>query len=115
MAERSVVLVIAITYHFLKSIISMVEDVRSGGKIAKDYMTAYLTESVGCQTLKCSVGYAMQKTTSFVKTILMEIDLLSSGSNIDVIVQRYVDYTGNTEVTKNGEKITWEKTATQTA
>lgn len=28
---------------------------------------------------------------------------------VDVIVQRYVDYTGNTEVIKNGEKITWQK------
>lgn len=28
----------------------------------------------------------------------------------DVIVQRYVDYTGKTEVIKNGEKITWKKT-----
>lgn len=27
---------------------------------------------------------------------------------VDVIVQRYVDYTGNTEVIKNGEKITWQ-------
>ena len=28
---------------------------------------------------------------------------------IDVIVQRYVDYTSNTEVIKNGEAITWQK------
>ena len=30
---------------------------------------------------------------------------------VDVIVQRYVDYTGNTEVIKNGEKITWQTKA----
>lgn len=24
-----------------------------------------------------------------------------------IIVQRYVDYTGNKEIIKNGEKITW--------
>jgi len=28
---------------------------------------------------------------------------------VDVIVQRYVDYTGDTEIIKNGEKITWQK------
>lgn len=28
---------------------------------------------------------------------------------VDVIVQRYVDYTGNEEIVKNGEKITWNK------
>jgi DNA modification methylase len=28
---------------------------------------------------------------------------------VDVIVQRYVDYTGNTEIIRNGEKITWQK------
>jgi hypothetical protein len=28
---------------------------------------------------------------------------------VDVIVQRYCDYTGNTEVIKNGEKITWNQ------
>lgn len=33
---------------------------------------------------------------------------------VDVIVQRYVDYTGNTEVIKNGEKITWQKTMSVT-
>lgn len=27
---------------------------------------------------------------------------------VDVIVQRYVDYTGNTEVIKNGKPITWQ-------
>lgn len=105
-AERSVVLVIAITYHFLKSIISMVADVKSGGKIAKGYMTEYLVESVVYQTLKYYVGYVMQKTTSFVKTILMGIDLLLCGS--DVIVQRYVEYIGDKEIIKNGEKITWD-------
>lgn len=29
---------------------------------------------------------------------------------IDVIVQRYVDYTGNNNIIKNGKKITWQKT-----
>ncbi len=29
---------------------------------------------------------------------------------IDVIVQRYVDYTGNTTIRRNGEEITWPKT-----
>lgn len=28
---------------------------------------------------------------------------------VDVIIQRYVDYTGNTEIIKNGEKIKWER------
>ena len=28
---------------------------------------------------------------------------------VDVIVQRYVDYTGNNEIIKNGEKIIWQK------
>lgn len=28
---------------------------------------------------------------------------------VDVIVQRYVDYTGNQEIIKNGEKIIWQK------
>lgn len=28
---------------------------------------------------------------------------------VDVIVQRYVDYTGNTTIIKNGQEITWEK------
>ena len=27
---------------------------------------------------------------------------------IDVIVQRYVDYTGNNKIKKNGKEITWE-------
>jgi DNA modification methylase len=34
---------------------------------------------------------------------------------IDVIVQRYVDYTGNEEIIKNGVKETWNKTATKSA
>ena len=29
---------------------------------------------------------------------------------VDVIVQRYVDYTGVTEIKKNGIMMTWEKT-----
>ena len=29
---------------------------------------------------------------------------------IDVIVQRYVDYTGNENIIKNGEPIVWKKT-----
>jgi site-specific DNA-methyltransferase (adenine-specific) len=33
---------------------------------------------------------------------------------IDVIVQRYVDYTGNTEVVKNGKIEKWEKTMSKT-
>lgn len=33
---------------------------------------------------------------------------------IDIIVQRYVDYTGNEEIIKNGEKIKWEKTMSKT-
>lgn len=33
---------------------------------------------------------------------------------IDVIVQRYVDYTGNATIKKNGEEITWSKTPTKT-
>lgn len=31
----------------------------------------------------------------------------------DVIVQRYVDYTGNENIIKNGEKIVWQKSADQ--
>jgi DNA modification methylase len=31
---------------------------------------------------------------------------------IDVIVQRYVDYTGNTEIKKNGKILTWQKRKT---
>lgn len=33
---------------------------------------------------------------------------------IDVIVQRYVDYTGNATIKRNGEQITWSKTPTKT-
>jgi len=32
---------------------------------------------------------------------------------VDVIVQRYVDYTGNTEIKKNGKKIIWEQEKSQ--
>ena len=32
----------------------------------------------------------------------------------DVIVQRYVDYTGNEEVIKNGVKEIWKKTVSKT-
>lgn len=32
---------------------------------------------------------------------------------IDVIVQRYVDYTGNATIKKNGEEIVWKKTPTK--
>lgn len=32
---------------------------------------------------------------------------------VDVIVQRYVDYTGNEKVIKNGKQITWPKSKTQ--
>lgn len=28
---------------------------------------------------------------------------------VDVIVQRYVDYTGNTKIKKNGKEIIWQK------
>ena len=35
----------------------------------------------------------------------MELD----SKYVDVIVQRYIDYTGNNEIMKNGEKITWQK------
>ncbi len=107
MEERSVVLVTAATYHFLKSIISMVEGVKNGGKIVKTYMTESLQESEEYQTLKYYVGYVMRKTTYFIKTMLMEIDLLLFGN--DVIVQRYVDYTGNEYITKNGIPTTWTK------
>jgi len=107
--ERSVVLVIATTYHFLRSIISMAEDVKNGEKIVKGYMTAYLMVREKFQTLKCCVEYVMQKITSFVKTILMETGSLLFGSNTDVIVQRYVDYTGNENIIKNGEPIIWKK------
>jgi hypothetical protein len=40
----------------------------------------------------------------------MGIDLLSYGSNVDVIVQRYVDYVDNPIVKLNGEIIQWNKT-----
>lgn len=33
----------------------------------------------------------------------------SNLSNIDVIVQRYVDYTGNDKIKKNGQEIIWKK------
>ncbi len=33
---------------------------------------------------------------------------------VDVIVQRYVDYTGDDKIKKNGEKITWNKTPQKT-
>ena len=33
---------------------------------------------------------------------------------VDVIVQRYVDYTGNEEIIKNGETIIWKKTEMKT-
>lgn len=33
---------------------------------------------------------------------------------VDVIVQRYVDYTGNGIIKKNGEEITWKKTQGET-
>lgn len=33
---------------------------------------------------------------------------------VDVIVQRYVDYTGNATIKKNGQEITWEKTTEKT-
>ncbi len=85
----------------------MVEDVKSGGKIVKDYMTESLMESEEYQTLKYYVGSVMQKTISFVKIISLEIDLLLCGS--DVIVQRYVDYTGNENIKLNGEDIVWKK------
>ena len=32
---------------------------------------------------------------------------------VDVIVQRYVDFTGNASIKKNGEEITWNKTPTK--
>ena len=32
---------------------------------------------------------------------------------VDVIVQRYVDYTGQTEIKKNGTIMTWQKSQTQ--
>lgn len=32
---------------------------------------------------------------------------------VDVIVQRYVDYTGNTKIKLNGQEITWDKTETK--
>lgn len=34
---------------------------------------------------------------------------------VDVIVQRYVDYTGNATIKKNGQEIVWKKTAKTTA
>ena len=109
MEGRNVVLVIATTCLFLKSIISMVEDAKNGERIVRTYMTEYLRVSEEYQILKYYVGFVMQKTTSFVKTILMGIDLLSYGSNVDVIVQRYVDYTGNDKIKKNGQGIIWQK------
>ena len=35
----------------------------------------------------------------------MEID----PKYVDVIVQRYVDYTGDAKVRRNGKEITWQK------
>lgn len=32
---------------------------------------------------------------------------------VDVIVQRYVDFTGNTEIIRNGKPMTWDKTTTE--
>jgi len=95
------------TYRFLRSIISMVEDVKNGEKTVKGYMTEYLMEKGRFQTSKCYVGYVMQKTTSFGKTVLRGIDSLLFGG--DVIVQRYVDYTGNAKIKKNGEEMIWER------
>ena len=37
---------------------------------------------------------------------IMELD----PKYVDVIVQRYVDYTGNGKIKKNGEEILWQKT-----
>jgi hypothetical protein len=32
-----------------------------------------------------------------------------TGNDVDVIVTRYCDYTGNTTIKKNGQEIIWKK------
>lgn len=36
--------------------------------------------------------------------------MIYNGSNVDVIVQRYVDFIGIEHITKNGKEIEWPKT-----
>ena len=34
--------------------------------------------------------------------------MIYTGNNVDVIVQRYVDYTGNNKIKLNGKEIIWQ-------
>lgn len=51
----------------------------------------------------------MHFTTLKAKTITKLKGLMCSGIT-DVIIQRYVDYTGNEHIKRNGEEIVWPVT-----
>ena len=100
------------SWTFLSLITRTEEGVGSGEKARKGWQTAYSKVKGRLTTLRCFVDYVMLTTTLNLKMYLHHALRLSG---FDVVVQRYVDYTGNKEVIKNGEKIIWQKTATQTA
>lgn len=107
LVERFVFVANVPSWTFLSSITKMEVVVRNGEKARKEWQTAYSRGKEKLTTLRCCVGCVMHTIISNLKTNLPHV---SESSGIDVIVQRYVDYTGNTTVIKNGQSIVWQKT-----
>lgn len=95
------------SWTFLSSITKMEVVVRNGEKARKEWQTAYSRGKEKLTTLRCCVDCVMHTIISNLKTNLLHV---SESNGIDVIVQRYVDYTGNTTIKRNGEEITWQRT-----
>lgn len=89
------------------SLITRTEEVvRNGEKARKEWQTVYSRVREKLTTLKYCVDYVMLITTSNLKINLLYVSVLNG---LDVIVQRYCDYTNNTTIKKNGQEITWQK------
>lgn len=95
------------SWTFLSLITKTEAGVRNGEKARKEWQTAYSVVKEKLTTLKYCVDYVMHTTISNLKTLPLYVSRLNG---IDVIIQRYVDYTGNGIFRRNGEEIVWKKT-----
>lgn len=105
LVERFVFVANVLSWTFLSLIIRTAAAARNGEKARKEWQTAYSRVKEKLTTLKYCVDYVMHTIISNLKTLPLHV---SWSNGFDVIVQRYVDYTGNGKIKKNGKEILWQ-------
>lgn len=108
--ERDVSAVGVLSWIFLSLTTKTAAVVSSGEQQGNRWQTAFFLVRETQKTLRFFADYVMRTIFLSQRTQPLR-DLRLCG--IDVIVQRYVDYTGNVTIRKNGTEITWQKKVDQ--